>query len=127
MSYNGYRLKIEGVKVPNSYIAKGTFFQENQDRVLRQWTDATHTDHRDVATKKRLYITFSLRSHKSDEHAAFASLIAKREQVAVEFYDRQTDTYKNATCWIQAPAFNDENILGDKILFGETSVTITEY
>lgn len=125
--YNGYRLKINNTEVKNSLISKGTFNLEEQDRIIRQWQDATHTDHYDVAKKKRMVCTFSFREHLSEEHSTFANLLANRENVVVEYFSDNDDSYKISNCRIEAPAFHHEDIIGNQILYGTTEVTITEY
>ena len=112
--YQGYRIKINGIKVNNTMIARGSYNISTEGRVIDSWEDADK-------------ISFELREHKSSEHASFISLVEKTENIPVEFYDDKTDSYKTGTFKMEKVEFSHKNATAKEIIYNNTKVTIEEY
>lgn len=125
--YQGYRIKINGIKVNNTMIARGTYSISTTGRVIDSWEDADKIKHEVLAKKKKTTISFELREHKSSEHASFISLVEKTENVPVEFYDDKTDSYKAGTFRMEKVEFSHKNATKTEITYNTTKVALEEY
>lgn len=124
--YNGYRLKIENVILPNKYIAKGTYNCVEDFRVIDTWVNASLVEEEKRTNTKKATITFSLIEHDSDKHADLIAYLQKSSDVSVEFYSDLTDSYRTANCRLAAVPFVHKNTYGSKIQYEPTAVTIIE-
>lgn len=125
--YQGYRIKINNIKIENSMIARGTFSLTQNDRIIDSWTDADQIDHEVIANKKKASISFELREHTTSEHGLFKELLAKTENVPVEYYDDNDDTYKIGSFKIKNPTFTHKNATRKEIIYENTPINLEEY
>ena len=125
--YQGYRIKINGIKVNNTMIARGTYSISTTGRVIDSWEDADKIKHEVLAKKRKTTISFELREHKSSEHAEFIRMVEKTENVPVEFYDDKTDSYTSGTFKMDTVEFSHKNATKTEITYNTTKVALEEY
>lgn len=124
--YNGYKLKIDGVVFPNSYIAKGTYYAVNKKRVVEIWKDANQVEHEITAGTPKANISFSLIEHDSTTHSKMIAFFQKEDDIVVEFYDDKKDTYREAICRLEAIKWGHRSSYGGKIQYKATAITLIE-
>ncbi len=125
--YQGYRLKIEGETIPNTIMAKGSYSISKEDRTAETWTDAFGKDHVRTYGKTKTTITFSLREHDSTEHGGIVAVFRNRHDVSVDYYDDDTDTYKNGMFRMTVGGYAHRDAHGEKVQYNTTPVTLEEY
>lgn len=125
--YQGYRIKINGIKVNNTMIASGTYNMSTAGRVIDSWEDADKIKHEVLAKKKKVAISFELREHKSSEHTAFINLVEVTENIPVEFYDDKTDSYKAGMFKMDKVEFSHKNATNSEITYNNTKIELEEY
>lgn len=127
MSYNGYRLKINNIMVPENHIGRGSYSMTVSDRVIDQWTDGDLTEHVSSIGSKRHTIRFTLRQHASDEHATFLAYIAVNKNVSVQYYDDNTDTYQTGQFHFEEVQFAHQTVRSRMIWYDDTEIVLEEY
>ena len=127
MSYQGYRLKINNITVPENHIGRGSYNLHVEDRIIDEWTDGDRINHVSSIGSKRHTITFSLRQHASDEHATFLSYVAQTKNIPVQYYDDMTDTYKTGSFHIEGIDFAHQTVRSGMIWYDDTPVILEEY
>lgn len=125
MAYNGYRLKIGDTAIPNGYIAKGSYSVVPNQRVVGKWTDGNGVEHTSYYPNPKYVISFALRECDTTESATLFGLFQNNE-LTVNFWDDRTQTYRNGNFTVKISAFSHTNILGGKILYNTTKITLTE-
>ena len=126
MSYNGYRLIINGITITNDTIQKGTYKAIPQKRVVATWLDANFVEHQDVLSTRKMEISFSLRQRNLTEQQHLIGLFATQENIPVTYWDDKTCTYKSGTFRMEAPEFSVLNTIGG-INYAETPIRLIEY
>lgn len=121
------RLKINGMLLPDTYVERGSYHFDKQDRVIDQYTDADGIDHVIVSQKKRVVITFNFREHDIAEHAEFAKYLLARENATVDYYDDYLMENHSGNFRILSVDFNHYRKVGNEIKYAPASVTLTEY
>ena len=127
MAYEGYRVKVNNIIIPDNMIAKGTYSFQSTSRVVDSYYDAMGVLHEERSPHTRAVIKFSIREHASDEHDNMMAAFMVKENVTVEFWDDETSTYKSATCKINDLSMAHLNTNGGRINYAQTAITIEEY
>lgn len=128
MSYAGYRLKIEGIILPNEFITRGSYSVNSEaKRVIKKWTDANQIDHVTYAAERRSTITFRLRQHNLTEHLQIAAAVKKRSDINIEYYNDSTGEYSTGIFDCGDVIFPHLNATKNDIIYAAVSVTFTEY
>lgn len=127
MAISDYRVKINNIKVPNTYISRGTYSLERPLRIAETYEDASGIKHEITFASKKTKIKFTLREHSSDEHNSFAALLATVQNVSVSYWDDQTNSYLSGTFRIKDFTWSHMNIIGSSIEYGPTSIELEEY
>ncbi|MBQ0112234.1 MAG: hypothetical protein KBT03_03800 [Bacteroidales bacterium] len=121
------RLKINGIVLPDTYVARGSYHFTKNDRIIDQYTDADFTDHVIVSKNRKVVISFNFREHDIDEHNNFVRFLEKRESVEVEYYDDYTMEEKTGVFKMSAVDFQHYRKSKYNIQYAPASVTLTEY
>lgn len=127
MSYEGYRLRINNITVPENHIGRGTYSLRAEDRIIDEWTDGDMIDHVSTIGSKRHTISFALRQHASDEHAAFLAYTTLTKNVPVRYYDDNTDTYQTGNFHIEGVDFVHQTVRSGMIWYDDTNIILEEY
>ena len=126
MSYNGYRLIINGITITNDTIQKGTYQAIPQKRVVATWLDANFIEHQDILPTRKMEISFSLRQRNLTEQQNLIGLFSTQENIPVTYWDDKSCTYKSGTFRMEAPEFSVLNTIGG-INYAETPIHLIEY
>ena len=124
--YQGYKLKIDGIVFPNSYIAKGTYNAIDKKRVAETWKDANQIEHEITAGIPKANISFSLIEHDSTSHSEMVAFFQKKDDIVVEFYDDDKDAYRTAICRLDAIKWAHRSSYGGKIQYKATAIAFIE-
>lgn len=125
--YQGWRLKINGVEFPNTYMSRGSYRCIEERRVIEIWRDANSVTHEVYAEKSKCIISFNIKEHDSQEHSAIMLFLTEKDNVLVTYYSDREDRYKEMNCKIGDLQFSHKNAVGNRIDYAETAVTLTEY
>ena len=126
-AYNGYRLKINGVIVPNVIMSRGTWSASNKKRLVSSWTDANGVLHEYYYDKKQANISFTLREHTVEEHDSFITYFTDHTHVAVEYWDDDTAGYLTFDGKIEDIDWSHNIALENEIRYNPTEISILEY
>ena len=126
MSYNGYRIALNGITVTNDLVQKGTYKAIPTKRVVATWLDANFIEHQDVLPTRKMDIQFSLRQRSLAEQDSIKGIFATQENVSVVYWDDKTCDYKVGTFRMEAPEFSHISTVGG-INYAETPIHLIEY
>lgn len=124
--YSGYRLKIENKIIPNSYMAKGSWNAGRPKDVIDRWVDMDGETHEYVRVGKA-QISFSIREHNLEEHSEILQLINKYDDVAVEFWSDDSNSYEVGVFHIDKPIYSHLTAYNNDIQYSKTAIKMTEY
>lgn len=127
MAYSQYRVKINGLVIPETLIARGSYNFVKESRVIRSYTDANGTKHEDVYEDKKASIKFSLRERNLLEQLQLMGLFDKTENVPVEYWDDYSCIYQTGVFKMKAPQINHKNAVGENIEYNSTPIQLDEY
>ncbi len=127
MSYTDYRLKINGTKVPNTLMVRGSYSCQRPLRVAEKYEDASGVQHEITFNSKKTTIKFQFRPHTNAEHSQFTAFLASLTNVSVNYYDDTSGTYLDGTFRIKDIDWKHENVIGTNIEYGATNIELTEY
>lgn len=126
MSYNGYRIIINGVTIWNSLISKGTWQAVPQKRIAGKWTDANMIEHEEVLSNRKMDISFALRERSLEEQDSIKGIFATEENVPVTYWSDKECVYKTGTFKMEASKFTHRNTIGG-INYNPTTIHLIEY
>lgn len=126
MSYNGYRIIINGVTVWNSLISKGTYQAVPQKRIAASWEDANLISHEEVLSNRKMDISFALRERSLEEQESIRGIFALEENIPVTYWNDKTCEYKTGTFKMEAQKFQHRNTIGG-INYNPTTIHLIEY
>lgn len=126
MTYNGYRLIINGIRIYNNLISKGTYQAIPQKRIAASWEDANLIEHEEVLSNRKMDISFAIRERTLEEQDSIKDITAVQENVPVTYWDDNSCTYKTGTFKIEAPKFQHKDTIGG-IFYKPTTIHLTEY
>lgn len=124
---DGYRVIINGVTIPDSWIAPGTYTSQHVPRVLQSYYTQDGVLHEDLSPRARAVITFSLREHRDSEQSDFMEAFRARHQVPVTYWDDDTASYNQAICKVTLGKHSHSYVRGRHIMYGALQVTLEEY
>ena len=127
MSYAGYRVKIEGVEIPNTLIASGSYSFAKAARVARGWTDGFGVKHEDYHATDKASIAFSIKERNLQEQESIKSIFQKQKKITVEYWDDYECVYKEGVFKMLEVSIEHNNALGNDILYNATPVKLEEY
>lgn len=120
------RLKIDGIEVTSEMIAKGTFSAVENKRVVEIWTDANMIEHEVIADQPKVEIRFELREHSNEDHASFARLFTKHNNINVRYWSDRLNTYRDAVCRMEPIVFTHRSSYGGGIQYDTTPIALIE-
>lgn len=126
MSYNGYRLVINGITITNDLVQKGSYKATPQKRIVATWEDANLVEHQDVLPTRKMDIQFSLRERSLEEQDSLKGIFATQENISVTYWNDRTCTYELGTFKMEAPEFSHISTVGG-INYAETPIHLIEY
>jgi len=126
MSYNGYRLVINGITITNDLVQKGSYKAIPTKRIVNSWLDANLIEHQDVLPTRKMDIQFSLRERSLSEQDSLKGIFAIQENVSVTYWDDKSCSYQTGAFKMEAPEFSHINTVGG-INYAETPIHLIEY
>ena len=126
MTYNNYRLIINGITITNDLIQKGTYHAIPLKRIVGTWLDANQIEHQDILPTRKMDIKFSLRQRNLSDQDLFKGLFAIQENIPVTYWDDKTCAYKTGTFYMNAPEYSHLNTIGG-INYDGTEIHLMEY
>ena len=126
MAYEGYRLKINGVIFPDSYMEKGSYQQTAGKRVVEIWRDANLVEHEITTGVEKAEISFSVREHSTDEHDDLIYLLRPENGLQIEFWDDLLGDYRTGSFRRSKITFKHRNVDAGGVVYAATPVTLTE-
>ena len=126
MTYNNYRLIINGTIISNDLVQKGTYKATPTKRIVATWLDANFVEHQDVLPTRKMDIQFSLRQRSLAEQDYLKGIFATQESVSVTYWDDKTCDYKTGSFYMDAPEFSHISTVGG-INYAETPIHLVEY
>ena len=110
MAYNGYLIKLggsAGTALPMKYIALEQYSCTPNQRMESKATRAvTGVLHRTTVTHTATKIEFTTTTLTNSDVVALNTLLqnnfsnAQERKITIEYYDMESDTYKEATCYM---------------------------
>ena len=120
MAYNGYLIKLGGVNgtiLPMKYIAIGQYKSTPNQRMESKATRAvTGLLHRTTVSHTASKIEFQTPVITNTDLAALNTLLqnnftnALERRIAINYYDQESDTYKNADCYMPDVDYSIDHI-----------------
>ena len=126
MTYNNYRLIINGITITNDLVQKGSYKATPQKRVVATWLDANFIEHQDVLPTRKMDIQFSLRQRSLSEQDSLKGIFVVQENISVTYWDDKTCAYKTGTFRMEEPEFSHISTVGG-INYAETPIHLIEY
>lgn len=126
MSYDGYRIKIEGIKVENTWITRGTWGVSSEERIADTYTDANLVEHVITTGEYKKTIEFSIREHDAAEHKEIMKILKKRTNISVTYWDDMTGEYSSGIFRMESVKFAHKNAGAGSIEYQETGIKLIE-
>lgn len=127
MEYQGYRVKIAGVEIPNMLIASGTYSFKKSKRLIKKYTDGNGTDHYDYYKAKKALISFSIRARTLEEQKSIKNIFTQQDNVPVVYWDDYDCEYKAGVFKMSEPIVKHSNAVGTNIMYQPTPIVLEEY
>ena len=127
MSYNGYRVIINGTTVPDNLIQKGSWSFNRPKRIVSTWKDANQIEHQDVLPTRKVDISFSIKPRFLAEHELIKGIFSLQEQIPVTYWDDYECIYKTGTFYMDAVKISHKNTEYGDIWYTATPIHLTEY
>lgn len=132
MAYNGYLLKVGGKQVPNKFIQLSTYsITPNQRMESSAERDITGTLHRETCEHTATKIEFSTPYIRGVEVAELNTLLGiagdYQRNVTVEYFDPETQSYKNADCYMPDVQYSIYSEVNNDLLYSPIRYAFIEY
>ena len=132
MAYNGYLLKVGGKQIPNKFIQLSTYsITPNQRMESSAERDTTGMLHRETCEHTATKIEFNTPYIRGVEVAELNTLLGiagdHQRNVTVEYFDPETQSYKNADCYmpdVQYPIYSE---VDNDLLYSPIRYAFIEY
>lgn len=126
MSYQGYRIKVNGRIIDNMMIVKGTYYSKPTRRVVSSYYDAAGGFHEELSPVVKMEIGFTIREHDMEEHTALLSAFSTGRNVSVEYWNDTTGSYATAVFRAEDFTTPHQYALQNRIRYGEITVLLKE-
>lgn len=132
MAYNGYLLKVGGTQLPNKFIQLSTYaITPNQRMESSAERDTTGELHRTTCEHTASKIEFQTPYLKGSEIEELNQLLAiadnLQRNVSIEYFDPETQSYKNAECYISDVQYTIYSQIENDLLYMPTRYAFIEY
>lgn len=126
--YIGYRIMINGHKIENTDIVRGSYSIERKRRVIASYHDAAGYLHEVLSSHETRSIGLTVREMSMKEYGErIQPALEKREKAEVVYWDDESNEYRSGIFKIQEYSISHANALGRTIWYKETPVTLEEY
>ena len=127
MSYNGYRVIIEGTTVPDNLIARGSWNFDKKKRITGSYVDGNQIEHEDVLPNRKVDIQFAIKPRTLEEQETIKGIFQKQEHVSVTYWDDWLCEYRTGDFKMDSPACQHKNTLYGTINYLATPIHLMEY
>ena len=132
MAYNGYLLKVGGKQVPNKFIQLSTYsITPNQRMESSAERDTTGMLHRETCEHTATKIEFNTPYIRGVEVAELNTLLGiagdYQRNVTVEYFDPETQSYKNADCYMPDVQYSIYSEVNNDLLYSPIRYAFIEY
>lgn len=132
MAYNGYLLKVGGKQIPNKFIQLSTYsITPNQRMESSAERDTTGMLHRETCEHTATKIEFNTPYIRGVEVAELNTLLGIAEDhqrnVTVEYFDPETQSYKNADCYMPDVQYSIYSEINNDLLYSPIRYAFIEY
>ena len=132
MAYNGYLLKVGGRQVPNKFIQLSTYsITPNQRMESSAERDTTGMLHRETCEHTATKIEFNTPYIRGVEVAELNTLLGiagnHQRNVTVEYFDPETQSYKNADCYMPDVQYSIYSEANNDLLYSPIRYAFIEY
>lgn len=127
MSYNGYRVIIEGTTVPDNLIGRGSWSFSKPKRITGSYVDGNQIEHEDVLDNRKVDIRFNIKPRTLAEQDSIKGIFAKQEHVAVTYWDDFLCDYATGDFKMEAPTCQHRDTLYGDIFYVATPIHLVEY
>lgn len=137
MAFAGYLIKLggsEGTELPIDYMKAESYAAENRTTENESRKAVTGLLHRSVATHKAVQVSFKTKAITNASLAALNAMIRSAmadeltRNIDIEYYDPETDAYKEAHCYMPDVKFTIGKIeTGNVITYPGIEYTFIEY
>lgn len=125
--YEGYRVKINDVEVPNTMIAAGTYSFVKEKRLVRSWVDANGLQHFDYYENTKAKIQFAIRERNLEEQQSITGLFQTFENLTVKYWDDYSCVYRTGLFKLKEPSISHRKAPDNDIWYQATSFVLEEY
>ena len=137
MAFSGYLIKLggsAGTELPMEYI-KGESYNVEPARKTETENrkSVTGLTYRGVAEHTSVRIEFETRSINNTALAALNGMISAamtdtlRRDITIEYYDTETDSYKEAACYMPGVKYSIRKVGQDEVLYNPITYAFIEY
>ena len=132
MAYNGYLLKVGGKQIPNKFIQLSTYsITPNQRMESSADRDTTGMLHRETCEHTATKIEFNTPYIRGVEVAELNTLLDiagdHQRNVTVEYFDPETQSYKNADCYMPDVQYSIYSEINNDLLYSPIRYAFIEY
>lgn len=132
MAYNGYLLKVGGKQIPNKFIQLSTYsITPNQRMESSAERDITGMLHRETCEHTATKIEFNTPYIRGVEVAELNDLLGiagdHQRNVTVEYFDPETQSYKNADCYMPDVQYSIYSEINNDLLYSPIRYAFIEY
>lgn len=132
MAYNGYLLKVGGKQIPNKFIQLSTYsITPNQRMESSAERDTTGMLHRETCEHTATKIEFNTPYIRGVEVAELNTLLDiagdHQRNVTVEYFDPETQSYKNADCYMPDVQYSIYSEVNNDLLYSPIRYAFIEY
>lgn len=126
--YDGYRIKINGVILPNEYIIATSWSNVyGEKRKLEEYNDAYGERHTKYAEHVRTSISFHIIERDVVKNLLIMPFFESKEHVLVEYYNDLTGTYETGDFSLNDPKIETKYVNDNTIWYKETAIEYEEY
>lgn len=126
MSYNGYRLIINGTTVPDNLIGRGSWQFTKGKRITGSYVDGNQIDHIDVLPDRKVDIRVSIKPRTLAEHELIKGIFDLQEEVPVTYWDDFLCEYATGVFNMDAPACQHRDTKYGDIFYVATPIHLVE-
>lgn len=127
MSYNGYRVIINGTTIPDNLIARGSWEFDKQKRITGSYKDGNQIEHEDILSNRKVDILFSLKPRTLEEQDSIKGIFQTQENVPVTYWDDWLCDYRTGTFKMDSPKCKHRDTIYGTINYLATPIHLTEY
>ena len=126
--YSGYRIMINGHRIENVDIARGSYSTVKKRRVLASYYDAAGRRHEVLSRHETRNIELTIREMGTKEYAErICPALEKKERAEVSYWDDEAQEYRSGIFRIQEYALSHANASKEGIWYQQIPIVLEEY